>query len=175
MDCSIHPMFRTCFAVVIGGTLGLSALLQSHVRGQGVLVGCRLGATLQCVPGLTMKPEQQIKVLEQQIVSDQQMEGAIRQTIQGLRKFELSGRTSVGNSLKVKLDFNPDEFEKVQIHWYRRQKNASNWQLVGTVDEVSYKLTSADLGSTVMAVIAMQPDGKGVIRQESNVMGPIKE
>ena len=63
----------------------------------------------------------------------------------------------------------------VQIHWYRRQKNASNWQLVGTVDEVSYKLTSADLGSTVMAVIAMQPDGKGVIRQESNVMGPIKE
>ena len=63
----------------------MSGLLARPGLGQGVLVGCRLGATLQCVPGLTMKPEQQIKVLEQQIAKDQQTEGAIRQTIEGLR------------------------------------------------------------------------------------------
>ena len=59
----------------------MSGLLARPGLGQGVLVGCRLGATLQCVPGLTMKPEQQIKVLKQQIASDQQTEGAIRQTL----------------------------------------------------------------------------------------------
>ena len=166
-------MFRTCLAVVIGGSLGMSGLLARPGLGQGVLVGCRLGATLQCVPGLTMKPEQQIKVLKQQIASDQQTEGAIRQTIEGLREFELSGRTSVGSVLKASLDFNPDAFEAVQVHWYRRLPETSGWQLVGEVDQRSYQLTSADLGTTVMAVVAMQPNGKEVIRHQSNVLGPI--
>ena len=166
-------MFRTYLAVVIGGSLGISGLLTSPGLGQGVLVGCRLGATLQCVPGLTMKPEQQIKVLEQQIATDQQTEGAIHQTIEGLREFELSGRTSVGSVLKASLAFNPDAFEAVQVHWYRRLPEASGWQLVGQVDESSYRLTSEDLGSTVMAVVAMQPNGKEVVRHQSNVLGPI--
>ena len=103
-------MFRTCLAVVIGSSLGMSGLLARPGLGQGVLVGCRLGATLQCVPSVTMKPKQQIKVLKQQIATDQQTEGAIRQTIEGLREFELSGRTSVGSVLKANLDFNPDAF-----------------------------------------------------------------
>ena len=166
-------MFRTCLAVVIGSSLGMSGLLGRPGLGQGVLVGCRLGATLQCVPGLTMKPEQQIKVLKQQIATDQQTEGAIRQTIEGLREFELSGRTSVGSVLKASLDFNPDAFEAVQVHWYRRLPGGSGWQLVGKVDQRSYQLTSDDLGTTVMAVVAMQPNGKEVIRHQSNVLGPI--
>ena len=151
----------------------MSGLLARPGLGQGVLVGCRLGATLQCVPGLTMKPEQQIKVLKQQIATDQQTEGAIRQTIEGLREFELSGRTSVGSVLEAKLDFNPDAFEAVQVHWYRRLPEASGWQLVGEVDQRSYRLSLADLGSTVIAVVAMQPNGKEVIRLKSNVLGPI--
>ena len=166
-------MFRTCLAVVIGSSLGMSGLLARPGLGQGVLVGCRLGATLQCVPGLTMKPEQQIKVLKQQIATDQQTEGAIRQTIEGLREFELSGRTSVGSVLEAKLDFNPDAFEAVQVHWYRRLPEASGWQLVGEVDQRSYRLSSADLGSTVIAIVAMQPNGKEVIRHQTNVLGPI--
>ena len=166
-------MFRTCLAVVIGSSLGMSGLLARPGLGQGVLVGCRLGATLQCVPGLTMKPEQQIKVLKQQIATDQQTEGAIRQTIEGLREFELSGRTSVGSVLEAKLDFNPDAFEAVQVHWYRRLPEASGWQLVGEVDQRSYRLSLADLGSTVIAIVAMQPNGKEVIRHQTNVLGPI--
>ena len=168
-------MFRTCLAVVIGGSLGMSGLLARPGLGQGVLVGCRLGATLQCVPGLTMKPEQQIKVLKQQIATDQQTEGAIRQTIEGLREFELSGRTSVGSVLKASLDFNPDAFEAVQVHWYRRLPGESDWQLVGKVDLRSYQLTSDDLGTTVIAVVAMQPNGKEVIRHQSNMLGPITQ
>jgi len=120
-----------------------------------------------------MKPEQQIKVLEQQIARDQQTEGAIRQTIAGLREFELSGRTSVGSVLKASLEFNPDDFTEVQVHWYRLLPGGSGWQLVGEVDQRSYRLTTDDLGSTLMAVVAMQPNGKEVTRHQSNVMGPI--
>ena len=166
-------MIRTCLAVVIGSSLGMTGLLPRPSPGQGVLVGCRLGATLQCVPGLTLKPEQQIKVLERQIASDQEAEGAISQTIQGLRQFELSGRTSVGHVLNANLDFNPDDFIAVQVHWYRRLPGESGWQLVGEVDERSYRLKSDDLGASLMAIVAMQQDGAGVIRHQSNVMGPV--
>ena len=76
---------------MLGASLAAMLLTQSSGHGQGVLVGCRLGATLQCVPGLTMTPQQQIKVLKQQIAKDTIAEGMVEQTIEGLRQFELAG------------------------------------------------------------------------------------
>ena len=166
---------RTWLGVMIGGCLGLTGVLAPAVRSQGVLVGCRLGATLQCVPGLTMTPEQQIKVLEGRIASEQQAEGTIADTIQGLKRFELSGRAAIGAVLNANLSFDPDDFSAVQVHWYRRMPESSLWQLVGQVDERTYRISSDDLGSSVMAIVAMQRNGAVVVRHHSNVIGPITE
>ena len=56
-------MARLSPVFMLGASLAATLLTQSPGQGQGVLVGCRLGATQQCVPGLTMTPQQQIKVL----------------------------------------------------------------------------------------------------------------
>ena len=56
-------MARLSPVFMLGASLAATLLTQSSGQGQGVLVGCRLGAKQQCVPGLTMTPQQQIKVL----------------------------------------------------------------------------------------------------------------
>ena len=159
--------------VMLGASLATTLLTQSSGHGQGVLVGCRLGATLQCVPGLTMTPEQQIKVLKQQIAKDTIVEGMVEQTIEGLRQFKLAGSARVGALLTAELDFNPDQFDEVRVHWYRRLPGQTHWQLVGGVDSRSYRIGSDDVSGQVMAVVAMRPNGGAVMRQSSNVIGPV--
>lgn len=49
------------------------------------LVGCQLlEGTLQCVPGTTASPQQQIRILEGEIQWDQALEGAVEQGIRAL-------------------------------------------------------------------------------------------
>jgi len=49
------------------------------------LVGCQLlEGTLQCVPGTTASPQQQIRILEGEIQRDQALEGAVEQGIRAL-------------------------------------------------------------------------------------------
>ena len=60
-------MARLSPVFMLGASLAATLLTQSSGQGQGVLVGCRLGATQQCVPGLTMSPQQQIKVLSSRL------------------------------------------------------------------------------------------------------------
>ena len=166
-------MPQLSFTTVVAASLSLSVIAQQAIHAQGVLVGCRLGATLQCVPGLTMTPQQQINVLKQDITPDKMVEGMIVQTIQGRERFELRGDAKVGSLLQTTLEFNPDEFAEVQVHWYRQNKGDVNWSLVGEVDARAYKLTPQDLDTSVMAVIALKPYNKAVIRHNSNVIGPI--
>lgn len=60
---------------------------------QGMIAGCRLvGADLQCVPGLTTTPEQQIRILQGQISADTALEGAVDQQITGLSQLLLQGK-----------------------------------------------------------------------------------
>ena len=87
-------MARLSPVFMLGASLAATLLTQSSEQGQGVLVGCRLGATLQCVPGLTMTPQQQIKVLKQRITSDTIAEGMVEQIIEGLRRFDMTGSAS---------------------------------------------------------------------------------
>ena len=166
-------MIRSSLAVVIGALTLMSIFHGVASRGQGVLVGCRLGATLQCVPGLNLTPQQQIRVLKGEISDQQAQENFVVQTIEGLRRFELSGAATVGATLNADLDFDPDDFAAVQIHWYRRDPNASTWQLVGAVDQRNYRVSASDLGATLIAVVAMQPNGGAVMRHHSNSIGPI--
>jgi hypothetical protein len=49
------------------------------------LVGCQLlEGTLQCVPGTTASPQQQIRILEGEIQRDRALEGAVEQGIRAL-------------------------------------------------------------------------------------------
>ena len=67
-----------CLTLVAAAPFGASA--------QGMLPGCRLeNGSLQCVPGLTASPEQQIQVLDGQIDQGLQQEGHLEQTIEGLK------------------------------------------------------------------------------------------
>lgn len=140
---------------------------------QGLLPGCRLeNGSLQCVPGLTADPQQQIKVLEGQINRDVQTEGHLEQAIEGLKRFELIGEAKEGQLIKAKLMLQGGGFEEVHIHWYRRN-NQGNWQLVDNVTESTYRVGPSDRGDQLMAVLVVRTSNGKVQRISSNVLGPV--
>jgi outer membrane biogenesis lipoprotein LolB len=139
-----------------------------------MLPGCRLeDGSLQCVPGLTADPEKQINVLNQEISSDVQMEGQITQTIQGLKKFVLTGEAREGQILQAKFDLQADQINSVQIHWYQRQGD-EHWKLVSDLSEETYRISQADQGKQVLAVMVVETSNGDVKRVSSNVIGPIQ-
>jgi outer membrane biogenesis lipoprotein LolB len=149
-------------------------LFPAATRAQGMLPGCRLeDGSLQCVPGLTADPEKQINVLNQEISSDVQMEGQITQTIQGLKKFVLTGEAREGQILQAKFDLQADQINSVQIHWYQRQGD-EHWKLVSDLSEETYRISQADQGKQVLAVMVVETSNGDVKRVSSNVIGPIQ-
>merc|ERR1719263_1083803 len=92
-------------------------LFPVSTQAQGMLPGCRLeNGSLQCVPGLTADPEQQINVLDKEISTDLQREGHITQTIQGLKQFILTGEATEGQLLRAKFDLQANQINSVHIH-----------------------------------------------------------
>jgi outer membrane biogenesis lipoprotein LolB len=149
-------------------------IFPAAMRAQGMLPGCRLeDGSLQCVPGLTADPEKQINVLNQEISSDVQMEGQITQTIQGLKKFVLTGEAREGQILQAKFDLQADQINSVQIHWYQRQGD-EHWKLVSDLSEETYRISQADQGKQVLAVMVVETSNGDVKRVSSNVIGPIQ-
>jgi hypothetical protein len=125
------------------------------------------------VPGLTADPEQQINVLNQEISTDVKMEGRITQTIQGLKKFVLIGEAREGQLLKAKFDLQANEINSIHIHWYQRQGDG-HWKLVSDLSEETYRISQADRGGSVMAVMVVATSDGDVKRVSSNVIGPIQ-
>jgi len=157
--------------------LGLAAILLTLTpqasRSQGMLAGCRLvNGSLQCVPGLTTSPQEQIKVLDGEISRDQQSEGHIEQTIESLKRFVLVGEARQGQLLKAELMLDGGSIEEVHIHWYRLQSDGS-WQLIDDVSESTYRIGGDDAGSSVMAVLTVKNQDGTVRRVKSNMVGPI--
>lgn len=149
------------------------SFLPSIAQAQGMLPGCRLvGGSLQCVPGLTATPEQQINVLNQEVSADQQLEGRITQTIQGLKQFILVGKAEEGQLLRATFDLQSDSMESVHIHWYQRQGNEP-WNLVSNVKEETYRISQADRNRSLMAVLVVVTSDGEVKRVSSNVVGPV--
>ncbi|QNI84585.1 putative conserved secreted protein [Synechococcus sp. PROS-7-1] len=153
--------------------LVLMAGLPAGTSAQGLLPGCRLeNGSLQCVPGLTADPQQQIQVLEGQINRDVQTEGHLEQAIEGLKRFELIGEAKEGQLIKAELMLQGGGFEEVHIHWYRRN-NQGNWQLVDNVTESTYRVGPSDRGEQLMAVLVVRTSDGKVQRISSNVLGPV--
>ena len=150
------------------------SLFPAATQAQGMLPGCRLeNGSLQCVPGLTAKPEKQINILNKEISTDVQMEGRITQTIQGLKNFVLVGEAREGKLLKAKFDLQGDEINSVHIHWYQRQGDG-HWKLVSDRSEETYRISQTDRGGKVMAVMVVATSDGSVKRVNSNVIGPIQ-
>ena len=78
---------------LLGWLAAGSALIGAWPATAQDLVGCQLvDGTLQCVPGLTASPQQQIKIMRKEISTDIQLEGAVQQQINGLDDIELVRR-----------------------------------------------------------------------------------
>ena len=139
------------------------------------LVGCQLvEGTLQCVPGLTADPQQQIRILEGQINRDQAMEGAVEQGIAGLRQLVLRGEAREGKVLQASLDADAlAGLPASAYHWYRRPPGRMAWELISTASGPSYTLAAADVSYQVMVVVAVPSDG-GSQRSASAPMGPVQ-
>ncbi|MFM7733472.1 MAG: hypothetical protein ACKO6F_08460, partial [Cyanobium sp.] len=94
---------RSLVAAAVLAALLLPAGPASTARAQD-LVGCQLvEGTLQCVPGITADPQQQIRILDRQIGADQTLEGAVEQRISGLRQLLLQGEARQGQLLQASL------------------------------------------------------------------------
>ncbi len=140
------------------------------------LVGCQLiEGTLQCVPGVTADPQQQIRILEGTIAADQKLEGAVEQTIAGLQHLELQGQASEGNLLRAVI--RADALASLPpgaFHWYRRTAKDSRWLLIVGASGPSYRLQAADANARVMVVVAVPAPGGGSQRAASAPVGPVQ-
>ena len=138
------------------------------------LVGCQLvDATLQCVPGVTADPQQQIRILRREIDADQQLEGAVEQQVAGLEALVLLGEARQGSLLRATATADAlAALPPSAFHWYRRAPGRRQWQLIEGATGPSYTLTPADVAYRVMVVVAV-PTATGSQRSSSQVVGPI--
>jgi len=139
------------------------------------LVGCRLvGATLQCVPGVTESPQQQIQQLQQQISTDIQLEGVVQQRIDGLQQLALNGNAAVGSLLTAaaQLDANA-ALPQAQYHWYRLKPGQRTWVLIEGAQGTTYVPAAVDIGQNLMVVVVVNQNGV-VKRIASAPVGPVQ-
>lgn len=140
------------------------------------LVGCQLvEGTLQCVPGITADPQQQIRILEGTISADQKLEGVVEQGIAGLQRLVLQGQASQGSLVQAVI--NADALASLPpsaFHWYRRTPTDSRWLLIVGASGPSYRLQAADANARVMVVVAVPAPGGGSQRAASAPLGPVQ-
>ncbi|MGB7564459.1 MAG: hypothetical protein WBM08_06865 [Prochlorococcaceae cyanobacterium] len=143
-------------------------------RAQEMLPGCQLvGGSLQCVPGLTGDPQQQIGVLRQQIGADQKLEGAIEQTVTGLDGVVLAGQTVEGQLIWANLRASSlAGLPARAYHWYRLAPGERRWSLIPGADGATYTPGPADVGRLLMVVVVVQESGS-VKRVASAQVGPV--
>ena len=137
-------------------------------------MGCQLiGGQLECVPGMDhLKPQQQIKVLKQQIDATSQRASELEADIQTLGELELAGEAIAGELIKARwLAANQAGAQPTLIHWYRQGE--SGWLLIPGAVGSSYIAQPDDVGLELMAVaIVITPEGHR--RVASAPLGPVR-
>jgi len=153
--------------------LGLALALSPALRAQD-LVGCRLvGASLQCIPGVTESAQQQISTFRDQISADLELEGAIEQQIDGLRSLVIAGQAIQGGLLQATVEADANAaLENSRYHWYRKDPSARTWLLIETAQGTSYVPGPVDVGQNLMVVAVVNQNGQ-VKRIASAPVGPV--
>ncbi|PSB37292.1 hypothetical protein C7B81_10070 [Aphanothece cf. minutissima CCALA 015] len=161
--------------VILPLAMVLAALPEAPSLRAQDLVGCQLvDGTLQCVPGVTADPQQQIQLLRQQIAGDQRLEGAVEQRIAGLGQLLLQGEAMQGTLLQATAAAEGlAALPPAAFHWYRLAPGQVQWQLIEGASGPTYALTPADVASQVMVVVAVPTPG-GSQRSVSQVVGPVQ-
>ena len=139
------------------------------------LVGCQLvGATLQCVPGVTESPQQQIRQFQKEISNDLQLEGAVQQQINGLQQLVLTGQTAVGALLTATAVADAQAaLPSARYHWYRMKPGQRTWVLIEGAQGTTYVPGPVDVGQNVMVVAVVNQNGV-VKRIASQPIGPVQ-
>ena len=168
-------LFRS--AVLAVGSCGLLALpgLGTGVAMAQDLVGCQLvGATLQCVPGITESPQQQIRQLQQEVSTDLQLEGAVQQQINGLQQLVLAGDVAVGAVLTATAVADAQAaLPSTNYHWYRLKPGQRSWVLIEGANGTTYVPAPIDIGQNIMVVAVVNQNGQ-VKRVASSPVGPVR-
>ncbi|MBM5788913.1 MAG: hypothetical protein FJ071_03815 [Cyanobacteria bacterium M_DeepCast_200m_mx_001] len=161
---------RPLLTLLAAATLPLHAVARAQD-----LVGCQLvDGTLQCVPGVTESPQQQIQQLQQQISSDIQLEGAVQQRIDGLQKLVVSGNAAVGQLLTAAAQINAQAaLPQANYHWYRLKPGTRNWVLIEGANGTTYVPGSLDVGNNLMVVVVVNQNGQ-VKKVASTPVGPVQ-
>lgn len=167
----------TAFSAMALAATGLAAsalALGGAARAQD-LVGCQLvGADIQCVPGVSADPQQQIRALEQQLSDTLQQEGAVQQQIDGLRQLVLEGNAAVGGLLTATaVAAAQAALPTANYHWYRLAPGQRSWVLIEGANGTSYVPSPIDIGQRVMVVAVVTQNGQ-VKRVASTPLGPIQ-
>jgi hypothetical protein len=168
---------------VVGGKASLVALLAVAAGTVSVgrpaaaqdLVGCQLvEATLQCVPGVTESPQQQIRQLQQQLSTDIQLEGAVQQRIDGLQQLVLAGNAAVGAMLTATAVADAQAaLPSANYHWYRLKPGQRSWVLIEGAQGTTYVPAPVDIGQNLMVVTVVNQNGV-VKRVASQPIGPVQ-
>jgi hypothetical protein len=168
-------LFRS--AVLAVGSCGLLALPGLGTDGAQAqdLVGCQLvGATLQCVPGVTESPQQQIRQLQQEVSTDLQLEGAVQQQINGLQQLVLAGDVAVGAVLTATAVADAQAaLPSANYHWYRLKPGQRSWVLIEGANGTTYVPAPIDIGQNLMVVAVVNQNGQ-VTRVASSPVGPVR-
>jgi hypothetical protein len=173
---AIRFRLRAALSGVVGLCLGLAPALLTHPAGSAQdLVGCQLvGATLQCVPGVTESPQQQIRQLQQQISNDLLLEGAVQQRIDGLQQLVLAGQAAVGTLLTATAVADAQAaIPTAAYHWYRLQPGQRTWVLIEGANGTTYVPAPVDIGQNLMVVAVVNQNGV-VKRVASSPIGPVQ-
>lgn len=150
---------------ILAAGLAAGSTLFSLLPGTGSaqdLVGCQLvDGTLQCVPGLTASPQQQIQIMRKEISTDIQLEGAVQQQINGLQALVLKGQAVEGGLLAATASADVlASLPASSFHWYRLTPGQSRWQLIQGAQGPTYVPTAADVGQQILVVVVVkQSDG----------------
>jgi hypothetical protein len=164
---------RSCVSAALAAT-ALWFGSTSASRAQD-LVGCQLvGGSLQCVPGITESPQQQIQQMRQEISTDIQLEGAVQQQIDGLQQLVLAGQAAVGAVLTATAVADAQAaLPGVNYHWYRLKPGQSTWVLIEGAQGTTYVPAPVDIGQNLMVVAVINQNGQ-VKRVASQPIGPVQ-
>ncbi|MEO1002639.1 MAG: hypothetical protein AAFX65_05945 [Cyanobacteria bacterium J06638_7] len=160
--------------VPAGGFALLIALSPAVAHAQ-MLTGCRLvQGSLQCVPGLTADPQTQIQILDQEISTAEQQEGAIEQTIEGIEGIELLGDAFAGAVLTASLQGTVlAAQDELNYHWYQRAEGSDSWVLIETASGSTFTPGPGTVGQWLIVVLTVS-EANGVKRLSSPPVGPIQ-
>jgi hypothetical protein len=155
--------------------LPLLAVLAAPAGHGQDLVGCQLvEGTLQCVPGTTASPQQQIRILQGEIQRDQGLEGALEQGIRALGPLVLAGEAREGQLLRATLQADGAAgLPPAAFHWYRRAPGRLLWELIPAASGPSYTPVAGDVAYQLMVIEAL-PTPTGSERSASAPVGPVR-